>query len=75
MVLDLLTQATGHRKDIVKLISPPVFDKTDSDRFIEASDRVWGTVHKSPRPMWKVGFPPGEGGPAIGEAGVPKDRQ
>ena len=75
MALDLLAQATEHRQDIVKLISSLVFDKTDADWFIEASDRVLEEVHKFPGPMRRVGLPPGEGGPAIGGAGVPKDRQ
>ena len=75
MALDLLVQATEHRQDVVKLISSLVFDKTDADRFIEPSDRVLEEVHKFPGPMRNVGFSLGEGGPAIGGAGVPKDGQ
>ena len=75
MALDPLAQFSDHSEDIVKLIPPFVFDKTDADRFIEPSDRVLEEVHKFPRPVRNVGFSLGESDPAIGGAGVPKDGQ
>jgi len=51
----ILSQVSGHGKDIIKLIPPLVFNQTDADRFIKAFDQVLDSAHRFPGPIWEVG--------------------
>jgi ornithine--oxo-acid transaminase len=51
----ILAQVSGHGRDIIKLIPPLVFNRTDADRFVDAFDQVLASAHRFPGPIWEVG--------------------
>ncbi len=51
----ILTQVSGHGKDIIKLIPPLVFDQADAERFIRAFDEVMAAAHRFRGPIWELG--------------------
>ncbi len=51
----ILTQVSGHGRDIIKLLPALVFDQNDADRFLNSFEEVLAAAHRFPGPIWEVG--------------------
>ena len=51
----IIAQVSGHGKDIIKLIPPLIFNRSDADRFTKAFDEVMRAAHRFPGPIWEIG--------------------
>jgi ornithine--oxo-acid transaminase len=50
----VLAQVAGHHLDVIKLLPSLVINRDDVDYLVDAFDRVMGTCHQFPGPVWEV---------------------